>query len=75
MNERVLREQKSIIKDLLVNEMFKKAIKEVKDDISAELFITSDRDKRDVLYYEMKVIDLVMGRLQSYANDIIMEKK
>lgn len=75
MNARVDREQKAIIRDLLANELFKRAITEVKKDISDELFINSDRDKRDSLYYEMKVVDLVLGRLQSYANDLIMEKK
>lgn len=69
--------RKTAIKLIMAEPYFQTAIDEVRQDIMQTWVDTqlTDVAVREKLYAEMTALDLVVSRLQSYANDVMFSAK
>ena len=65
-----------ILRDLLANPLMNEAMANVHMDIINELLMTDpvDKEDREALYNESKAFTRLTGRLQSLANEAIVEE-
>ena len=63
---------KNGIRQLIENELFAEAVAQVKQEIALEMANEVDADKRNQLFATYHAVDRVVGKFNSYANDVRM---
>lgn len=63
---------KNGIRQLIENELFAEAVAQVKQEIALEMANEADADKRNQLFATYHAVDRVVGKFNSYANDVRM---
>lgn len=68
-------DQRQTLKNVMENDMFSKAMDDVRREVADQILRSNDPAERERLYFEGQLINRMQARLESYANDLLFVEK